>query len=61
MRSRKRWFGAPVRSDIPALLISGTLDGRTPVRNGEEVLEYLPKAQHLIIEGAGHSDPLFLS
>ena len=54
-------FRKPVRSSIPTLLISGTLDGRTPVRNGEEVLAGLKKARHLIIDGAGHSDPLFLS
>jgi pimeloyl-ACP methyl ester carboxylesterase len=54
-------FRAPVRSSIPALLISGTLDGRTPPSNAEEVLPGLARAQHLIIEGAGHSDPLFLS
>lgn len=54
-------FRAPVRSKIPALLISGTLDGRTPPSNAEEVLPGLKNAQHLVIEGAGHSDPLFLS
>ncbi len=54
-------FRKPVRSDIPVLLISGTLDGRTPPSNAEEVLPYLKKAQQLVIDGAGHSDPLFLS
>jgi pimeloyl-ACP methyl ester carboxylesterase len=54
-------FRAPVTSDIPALLISGTLDGRTPVRNGVEAMAGLTRAHHLILEGAGHSDPLFLS
>jgi pimeloyl-ACP methyl ester carboxylesterase len=54
-------FRAPVESSIPALLISGTLDGRTPVENGEEVARHLASAVHLVIEGAGHSDPLFLS
>lgn len=51
----------PVRSDVPVLLISGTLDGRTPPRNAEAVMPGLPNAQHLVIQGAGHSDPLFLS
>ena len=54
-------FRAPVRSSAPTLIISGTLDGRTPVRNGDELARGLSKAQHLIVEGAGHSDPLFLS
>lgn len=54
-------FREPVRSDVPALLISGTLDGRTPPRNAEAVMPGLPNAVHLVIDGAGHSDPLFLS
>ena len=54
-------FRAPLQSDIPALLISGTLDGRTRPRQAEELRRGMPNAQHLIIDGAGHSDPLFLS
>jgi pimeloyl-ACP methyl ester carboxylesterase len=50
-----------VRSEVPVLLISGTLDGRTPPRNAARVLEGLDNAQHVVIDGAGHSDPLFLS
>ena len=50
-----------LRSDVPILLISGTLDGRTPPRNAARVLEGLANAQHVVIDGAGHSDPLFLS
>ncbi len=54
-------FRAPFSSDRPVLCISGTLDGRTDVNNAVETLEHLPNGKHLIIEGAGHSDPLFLS
>lgn len=54
-------FRSPLRSDIPALLISGTLDGRTRPRQAEELRLGMPNAQHLVIDGAGHSDPLFLS
>lgn len=54
-------FRAPVRSAVPALLISGTLDGRTRPRQAEALLPGLPNAVHLVIDGAGHSDPLFLS
>ena len=55
-------FRKPVKSAVPALLISGTLDGRTPPKNAEKVIAGgLSRATHLIIEGAGHSDPLFLS
>ncbi|HEX2123541.1 MAG TPA: alpha/beta hydrolase [Thermoanaerobaculia bacterium] len=54
-------FRGPLVSDVPALLISGTLDGRTRPRQAEELRRTMPNAQHLIVEGAGHSDPLFLS
>ena len=53
-------FRAPVVSDVPVLLISGTMDGRTPVGNADEVDAGLSNSAHLVIEGAGHSDPLFL-
>ncbi|MEO8460227.1 MAG: alpha/beta fold hydrolase [Dokdonella sp.] len=54
-------YRQPVRSDVPVLLISGTLDGRTPLHNADEVTKDLANAQRLVIDGAGHSDPLFLS
>ena len=54
-------FRAPVRSDVPVLFISGTLDARTPVSNAEEYRTGFQNSHHLIIDGAVHSDPLFLS
>jgi len=42
------------RIDTPALLISGTFDGRTPPRNAEEMLLMMPGARHLVIDGASH-------
>ncbi|HEX6160055.1 MAG TPA: alpha/beta hydrolase, partial [Thermoanaerobaculia bacterium] len=54
-------FRAPLKSDVPALLISGTLDGRTPARQAAELAGGMPNAVQLVIDGAGHSDPLFLS
>ena len=48
-------------SRVPVLFISGTFDVRTPVSNAEEVRKGFPNSEHLIIEGAVHSDPLFLS
>ena len=54
-------FRSPLRSDVPTLFISGTLDGRTPPENAEEILRGFKNGVHLVIEGAGHSDPLFLS
>jgi pimeloyl-ACP methyl ester carboxylesterase len=54
-------FRAPLQSDIPVLFISGTLDARTPVSNAEEYRKGLTNSTHMIIDGAVHSDPLFLS
>lgn len=54
-------FRAPLASNVRALLISGTLDGRTRPRQADELRRTLPNAEHLVIENAGHSDPLFLS
>ncbi|MGI8835386.1 MAG: alpha/beta hydrolase [Pyrinomonadaceae bacterium] len=54
-------FRAPAKSKLPVLFISGTLDVRTPPSNAEEVRKGFPNSIHLIIDGAVHSDPLFLS
>lgn len=54
-------FREPVETDIPTLFISGTLDGRTPVANAEQTMAGFARGEHLIIEGAGHSDELFVS
>lgn len=54
-------FWAPVRSAIPVLFISGTLDAKTPPFQAEEVRRGFPNSAHLIVDGAVHSNPLFLS
>lgn len=54
-------FRSPVRSDVPVLFISGTLDARTPVTNAEEYRTGFRNSIHMIVENAVHSDPLFLS
>jgi pimeloyl-ACP methyl ester carboxylesterase len=54
-------FRSLVRSSVPVLFISGTLDARTPISNAEEYRVGFANSTHLIIEGAVHSDPLFLS
>jgi pimeloyl-ACP methyl ester carboxylesterase len=58
-------FRGPLRSAVPVLLISGTLDGRTGPENAEALRPGLSKAGHLVLEGAGHeglfqSDPRIL-
>jgi pimeloyl-ACP methyl ester carboxylesterase len=54
-------FRAPVRSSVPVLFVSGTLDGRTPVSNADEVQIGFPNGQQFIIDGAAHGDDLFVS
>jgi pimeloyl-ACP methyl ester carboxylesterase len=54
-------FRAPLRSDVAVLFISGTMDARTPISNAEEYRVGFPNSTHMIIDGAVHSDPLFLS
>ncbi|PWK86733.1 alpha/beta hydrolase [Fulvimonas soli] len=48
-------FHRPLRSDVPALLLSGQYDPVTPPRYGEEVLEGLPNGRHLVLKGQGHN------
>jgi len=43
-----------MRSSLPALFISGEIDGRTPVSNAEEVASGFPNHQHLIVANAAH-------
>ena len=54
-------FRAPFGCDVPTLLLSGTLDGRTPPANAEEVRRGLRNSWHIFIDGAGHGNELFLS
>ena len=61
MKFTGKTFRAPVKTRIPALFISGTLDVRTPPSSAEEVRRGLPNSIYLKIDGAVHSDPLFLS
>jgi pimeloyl-ACP methyl ester carboxylesterase len=53
-------FRAPLHSDVPALFVSGTLDGRTPPANAEAVLPGFNNAVHLLVRGASHDDELWL-
>jgi len=51
-------FRSPIKSEVPLLLISGTLDGRTPVSNAEEIQRGFPNSTAVIVEGAGHDSLL---
>jgi TAP-like protein len=50
-----------VYSDVPTLFISGTLDGRTPAENAEEIRRGFSHSYRVLIEGAGHGNDLFVS
>ncbi len=45
----------PVRSDVPVLILSGTIDPVTPPSWGDEVAKYLPNSLHLKMESIAHS------
>jgi len=47
-------FRAPVRSSLPALFVSGTLDGDAPEANATEVVAGFPEGLHLRVTGAAH-------
>lgn len=48
-------FRDPVRSDVPALVVSGAYDPVTPPRNGAEVARFLPKARAVVFPFESHS------
>jgi pimeloyl-ACP methyl ester carboxylesterase len=52
-------FCRPVESDVPALVITGTLDGRTYPAGHAEILAGLSSGSQLVVENAGHD--LFMS
>jgi pimeloyl-ACP methyl ester carboxylesterase len=45
----------PVRSDVPTLLISGTLDPATPPSYAEELRTQLPNSVHVEVRNGSHS------
>lgn len=45
-------FGEPVRSDVPALILSGTIDPVTPPRWGELVAKNFPNSLHIVAPSA---------
>ena len=48
-------FRQPLKSDVPALLMSGEFDPVTPPRYGDQVVEGLPNGRHLVLKGQGHN------
>jgi len=52
--TRPKDFTAPLKSDLPVLLLSGQFDPVTPPRYAEQVLKTLPNGRHLVAKGQGH-------
>jgi pimeloyl-ACP methyl ester carboxylesterase len=48
-------FRSPVRSDVPVLFLSGTLDGRTYPESAARIAAGFPRATRLIVENGGHN------
>lgn len=53
-------FRAPLYSDMPILLINGTLDGRTPPANALTLRTGLSASTQLLLENASHDDESWL-
>lgn len=49
-----RSFLQPVRSDVPALVLSGQWDPATPPEQGERVARHLSRSRHVVIPGGAH-------
>ncbi len=48
-------FHAPLRSDKPILILSGSRDPVTPPEYGEVIMRGLSNARHLVLKGQGHA------
>ncbi|RNF83669.1 alpha/beta hydrolase [Montanilutibacter psychrotolerans] len=52
---RPSGFNTPIRSPVPALLMSGEIDPVTPPEYGDRVLKGLPNGRHFVLAGQGHN------
>jgi pimeloyl-ACP methyl ester carboxylesterase len=48
-------FHAPLRSAKPILILSGSRDPVTPPKYGDEIMQGLSNARHLVLKGQGHA------
>lgn len=48
-------FRAPIRIETPALLVAGSLDGRTPLEEQAEVIAQFQRKSQVLVENAGHN------
>jgi pimeloyl-ACP methyl ester carboxylesterase/catechol 2,3-dioxygenase-like lactoylglutathione lyase family enzyme len=54
-------FRAPVRTEVPTLFISGTLDVRTPASDAAEARAAFAHGSRLLVEGGSHGDDLLVA
>ena len=47
-------FVTPIRSKVPTLLLSGTLDSNTPAHDAREVARGFSNCIHVLVENGGH-------
>lgn len=47
-------FRSPIKSNVPTLFMSGTLDGRTSLSDAKDVLAGFSNGRQLVIEGVAH-------
>lgn len=48
-------FHAPLKGDVPAMVLEGEFDPVTPPRYGKEVVATLPNARLFVLRGQGHN------
>ncbi|HEY0044061.1 MAG TPA: alpha/beta hydrolase, partial [Allosphingosinicella sp.] len=48
-------YAAPVRTNVPVLLLSGALDPVTPPASAQKVAQFLPRAWHIVVPASGHN------
>ena len=51
-------FRSPIRTRVPTLFVSGTLDNNTPPFQADEVRRHFKNSTHLLVKNAGHEDML---
>lgn len=51
-------YRAPIVTDVPILMVSGSLDIRTPMEQAEALMPGFANGAHLVIRQAGHGDLL---
>lgn len=52
--SVEQGYAAPVRSDVPVLITTGSLDPVTPPLYGDRVARSLPNSLHVVVPAGGH-------